>query len=129
MRSTILLPLFLSFLLSQLTSYAQCGTDTLTMYANSFEPDAKQSLFSLANDTLLGFQDISGSPLTATATKTYTGNACYYDLLFHAAGEKNGRSEYRIYINSTLLASFTTALSADTFELSDKFQYLYERLA
>lgn len=107
---------------------AQCGSDTIVWNASIFDYSNNQSVITFENNTAIGLNESIAEASTSSATKVYTGYACFFNLNFFAVGENTGRTEFKIYVNTNLIATFTTALSANEFELSDKFIYQYEAL-
>lgn len=63
----------------------------------------------------------SQNPVTGTATALFSGDSARYDLTFHAVGENDGASSYKILVNQTLIAQFTVPVSTESFEFGTAY--------
>lgn len=95
--------------------------DPITLAAVDFED---QGNFYVDGGKWLAIQPGS-SPISATATTTFSGSAGTYDLTLHAVGENDGSSSYKVYVGGSLVGEYTVPMSTQTFEEGSKYDKIW----
>ncbi|MFY0607672.1 MAG: DUF5060 domain-containing protein [Cyclobacteriaceae bacterium] len=112
----------------KVASAGSCGSP-LTISSVDFDKGG----FYIDNYTgtnLLAIQpnETTGAPVTATASATFTGESCNYNLIFHGVGESDGEAAFKIYIDDLEVGAYNIPLSTQNWEIGSKYNLEIENL-
>lgn len=68
-------------------------------------------------------------PVSATATTTFEGESCTYNLTFHGIGESDGEAAFQILVNDVEIGAYNIPLSTQNWEMGDHFNLVMENVA
>lgn len=112
----------------EVTASAGCGSEVSINSVDFNMGGFYVDTFTGTNILAIRPDEVNKLPATATATTTFTGESCTYNMIFHGVGESDGQSEFKVFVDNAEVGAYKIPLSTQSWEVGETFNLVIENV-